>query len=300
MHVRDLQAGDVLLFSPEEGSWISKAITWLTDAPVSHAAMTYQIPTKLIEETPPAVRVAEATIRFPGRTVHVMRLNKPIEDFKPVMDAAAQYLNGEAPYAMNNLYLLGVLLIYKKFSPSDTTQKIILRILKRLTEKLLDAINQMKYPDKHPMVCSQFVFECYQEAGKAYRLTIKNGNLQAESSGRASLLDKAFKHKRKESQLNQLTAKADSSTDEDLAKELYHAMNDETLLATGTISDELLDAIHDFSQVLHAVSQELELEKADPKQGIAILQAQSSMFVTPGDLLRHCPELRHIGDIKLK
>ncbi|GAA4355077.1 hypothetical protein [Kangiella marina] len=297
MDVRDLQAGDVLLFSPEEDSWISKAITWLTDAPVSHAAMTYQIPTKMVEETPPAVRVAEATMRFPGRTVHVMRLNKPIDDFKPVMDVAAQYLNGEAPYAMNNLYLLGILLLYKKFTPSDTTQRVILRILKRLTEKLLDAINQHKYPDKHPMVCSQFVFECYQEAGKAFHLTIKQGKLQSDSS-RASLLHKAFKHKRQQSQLGNL--QSDKTDDEQLAKELYKAMNDETLLASGTVSDDLLDAIHDFAQVLHGVSQQLDLDKADPKQGIAILQAQSSMFVTPGDLLRHCPELRHIGDIKLK
>ena len=297
MDVRDLKAGDVLLFSPEEGSWISKAITWLTDAPVSHAAMTYQIPTKMVEETPPAVRVAEATMRFPGRTVHVMRLNKWQDDFKPVMDVAAKYLNGEAPYAMNNLYLLGILLIYKKFTPSDTTQKIVLKILKRITEKLLDAINQMKYPDKHPMVCSQFVFECYQEAGKAFQLTIKKGNLQTENT-RTSLLEKAFKHKRKESQLSAL--KAESASDEDLAKQLYHAMDDETMLASGAVSDELLDGIHDFAQALHAVSQQLDLEKADSKQGIAILQAQSSMFVTPGDLLRHCPELKHMGEIKLK
>lgn len=297
MHVRDLRAGDVLLFSPEEGSWISKAITWLTDAPVSHAAMTYQIPTKIIEETPPAVRVAEATMRFPNRTVHVMRLNKPLEDFKPVMDVAAGYLNGEAPYTMNNLYFIGILLLYKKFTPSDTTQKIILRILKRLTEKLLDAINQHKYPDKHPMVCSQFVFECYQEAGRAYHLSIKKGNLQSEDS-RTSLLHKAFKHKPKESQLDSL--QSDAASDEDLAKELYHAMNDETLLASGAVSDELLDGIHDFAKVLHSVSQQVELERADAKQGIAILQAQSAMFVTPADLLRHCPELRHVGDIKLQ
>ncbi|WP_223668867.1 hypothetical protein [Kangiella shandongensis] len=298
MDVRDLRAGDILLFSPEEGSWISKAITWLTDAPVSHAAMTYQLPTKLVEETPPAVRVANATVRFVDRTVHVMRLHKPIDDFKPVMDIAAKYLNGEAPYAMNNLYLLGIILLYKKFTPNDKTQKIILKILRSLTERLLDAINQMKYPDKHPMVCSQFVFECYQEAGKAYRLSIKNGVIQSDST-RPNLLNKAFKHTRTSSQLQSLTATSDSD-DEALAKQLYEAMDDETLMATGVVSDELLDAIHDFAQTLHAVSQELDLDKADPRQGLAVLQAQSSMFVTPGDLLRHCPDLRHVGDIKLK
>ena len=37
MNINDLKAGDILLFSPEKGSFISWAITYLTDAPVSHA-----------------------------------------------------------------------------------------------------------------------------------------------------------------------------------------------------------------------------------------------------------------------
>ncbi len=41
MNINDLKAGDILLFSPEKGSFISWAITYLTDAPVSHAAMFY-------------------------------------------------------------------------------------------------------------------------------------------------------------------------------------------------------------------------------------------------------------------
>ncbi|EDW2056673.1 hypothetical protein L8Z36_001435 [Salmonella enterica] len=37
----ELRPADVLLFSPEKKSFISWAITFLTDAPVSHAALYF-------------------------------------------------------------------------------------------------------------------------------------------------------------------------------------------------------------------------------------------------------------------
>jgi len=41
MEIKDLKIGDVVLFSPEKGSFISWAITFLTDAPVSHASVFF-------------------------------------------------------------------------------------------------------------------------------------------------------------------------------------------------------------------------------------------------------------------
>ncbi|NVK21716.1 MAG: hypothetical protein HWD86_04310 [Kangiellaceae bacterium] len=297
MDVRDLRAGDVLLFSPEKGSWISKAITWLTDAPVSHAAMTYQIATKIIEETPPAVRVAEATLRFVDRTISVMRFNKPVDSFAPVMNIATGYLNKQEPYAMSNLYLIGMLLIYKKFTPSDPVQRVTLKILKKLTAKIISAINEHQFPNKMPMVCSQFVFECYQEAGRNYHLTIKGGNLAA-SNKRTNLLFHAYNHQYPDIDL--LHNSENHASDEELAKELYTQLSSEQLLASGAISSDILNAIHEFAKALHAVANNTSYQLADSKKGIAILEAQSSLFVTPGDLLQHCPELDHIGDIKIK
>lgn len=295
MDVRDLRAGDILLFSPEKGSWISKAITWLTDAPVSHAAMTYQIATKLVEETPPAVRVSEATIRFVDRTIYVMRYNKGIEDFNPVMNIAKGFLNNKEPYSMTNLYLVGLLLIYKKFTPSDSIQRVTLKILKKLTARLIEFIDRHEYPGKMPMVCSQFVYECYQEAGKKYHLDINNG--LTASKNRTNLLHHAYNHRTPSIEL--FRSNETHPSDEVLAKELYQHFSSDSLLSTGTISSDLLDTIHEFAKALHALSNEMPYEMADSKQGIAILEAQASMFVTPGDFLQHCPDLDQIGTIKI-
>ena len=58
MNIKDIKMGDVLLFSPEKGSFISWAITFLTGEPVSHAAMYYsEEDQSIIEETSPQIKV---------------------------------------------------------------------------------------------------------------------------------------------------------------------------------------------------------------------------------------------------
>ena len=51
MDIKDLKPGDVLLFSGEKGSFISEAIMFLTNSPVSHAALVYSDPANIVEET---------------------------------------------------------------------------------------------------------------------------------------------------------------------------------------------------------------------------------------------------------
>ncbi len=100
MNINDLKAGDILLFSPEKGSFISWAITYLTDAPVSHAAMFYEEKSQsIIEETPPQVAINHAAERFEGREIYVRRLNSK-EDLplSPVIEKAQNYLNNAEPY----------------------------------------------------------------------------------------------------------------------------------------------------------------------------------------------------------
>ena len=71
LSLSDLRPADVLLFSPEKKSFISWAITFLTDAPVSHAALYFNsTPPTIIEETPPQVSENPAQKRFHGRTIH--------------------------------------------------------------------------------------------------------------------------------------------------------------------------------------------------------------------------------------
>lgn len=323
MDIRDLQAGDILLFSGEKDSFISQAIMFLTDAPVSHAAMTYAPSSIIVEETPPAIQTSKAAERFDGRTISVMRLNPAQPKYTPVLNAATSYLNNKEPYATANLYLVGMLLIYRRFTPRDFLQQVIIKILKKLTASIIDYHNARKYPGKLPMVCSQFVYQCYEDAGPDYQLQIKNGVLSTgitEVEPIPSLVDQAiarviidatsdFQSFIRGNVGMALTTPVPES-DEELAKELMEALRGESLLTAEavppTIRNDLVVAIHEFSQAIQVARTGIvpppdELLQANSQhtasESLARLKAEEPIFVTPGDLLLRCQNLAKVGTI---
>lgn len=320
MEIKELKAADVLLFSGETGSFISQAIMYLTDAPVSHAALSYTDCSTIIEETPPAVATSNAAQRFTGRTITVMRLRADKGTMQPVTDAAAAYLNNNAPYANFNLYLVGMLLVFRKFTPSGSVQRAILKILRKLTATIIDYVNQHRYPGKLPMVCSQFVYQSYEDAGADYRLQIKNGLLlqTLKTAGETpSILDQSIARIRNtlapelQSLANAYTA-ADrrasiDESDEDLASELLSALQEMPLAAERVeIGDELVIAVHEFGQAVLAAKSGITassdaLSRANQlgmaPEGLAYLKSEEAYFVAPGDLLNACPDLEAVGTI---
>jgi hypothetical protein len=324
MDIKDLQPGDVLLFSPEEGSFISQAIAWLTGEPVSHAAMAYEPPSLIVEETPPEVQTNPAADRFVGRTITVMRRSPPQSSYDPVLEAASGYLNESEPYAEANLYLVGMLLIYRKFTPDSTLQRIIIRILKKVTASIITYYNEHEYPGKLPMVCSQFVFQCYGDAGANYQLRIVNGVLGDELGLRgemSSLLDQAIARVRSDSSPAFQGAIAahggmalrapEVENGEVLARELLQAIQPPPAFAAAApapLQEELVVAIHEFAQAV----QRLRTGTAPPgdellqanrngvaPNGMAMLKTEEGYFVTPADLLAHCPTLQQVGTIQV-
>ncbi len=322
MEIKDLQPGDVLLFSGEEGSLISKAIMWLTDAPVSHAAMAYNPSSIIVEETPPAVQTNPADERFVDRTISVMRRTPPQSNYDPVLEAATGYLNAEEPYANANLYLVGALLIYRKFAPDTLVQRIIIKILKKITASIITYFNEHKYPGKRPMVCSQFVFQCYEDGGTDYQLRIKDGVLGSTldiTAAVPSLLEQAIDRIRNDTSpafreaisvhSGMLMAAPEIQSDEELAGELLQALQAAPAMLTEVapvLEDELVVAIHEFGQAVQMVrtgvtAPDDELLQANARRmasnAMAMLKTEEAYFVTPGDLLQHCPNLTQAGVI---
>lgn len=300
MTIDDLEPGDVLLFSPEPHSRISAAIVLLTGAPVSHAALAYRPSTSLVEATPPNVREAVAAERFPGRTITVRRPG-PVGPIDPVLDAATRYLDAAEPYPMANLYLVGMLLLYKRFTPSSATQKVMLKVFRRLAESVMRAIDERDYPGKLPMVCSQLVFQCFEDAGDAYALRIEGGLFASPAT---SLLEQAIARPPAPSASLMASAhESDSETEEDLAAELVDALRAAEPDGAGLTSSsepldpELAEAIHQFAAAVHRASR--SDAPADPAEGLALLAGQEACFVTPADLLVHCPDLETVGEIAM-
>ena len=313
MNTKDLKPGDVLLFSAEKGSFISWAITFLTDAPVSHAAMFYdEKKQSIIEETPPQVAINDAVERFKGREIHVRRFKKDLP-LAPVIETSTNYLNAEEPYDNNGLYIVGFLLVYKKFTPNTIVQKVIVKILKKITVAIVKYIHKHQEPGKSPMVCSQFVAQCYAETGDDYKLKIEHGILQktaADQEVDGNILDQTIQiiESGKKANLQtllspQLTIEDDSSISaEDLCRELKDAFNLSTSKTQDTISDELVNAVSQFAHADYlAKTNQKQTDKILQKGATEILRNLSddeNMFTFPGDLLNHCNSLKDVGVIK--
>lgn len=170
MHEREepLQPGDVLLFSYEKDDFISSMIAFLTDSSVSHAAMGYATtPCQIVEETPPRVCVNDAAERFRGRTITVRRLKDRTLPVAPLVAAANAHLNNLEPYSDAGLYLLGVVLLAKKFVPKVNQEATLERLLELCCVALTTFLDSRKDPQKLPMTCSHFVSQCYADAAKA-------------------------------------------------------------------------------------------------------------------------------------
>lgn len=319
MEIKDLKPADILLFSGEKGSWISQAIMLLTNSKVSHAAITYTTSDQMIEETPPQVRVSNTSERAKQRTVYVMRLKPPLDKMTPVLDAANAYLKESAPYAMSNLYLVGMLLLYKKFSPTTPIQKVMLKIFKKLSAGIMDYINEHKSPGNLPMVCSQFVYQCYEDAGDNYKLNIKGGILlraaTTELEG-GSVLDQAIYRIKRDTTPNFrsfITEKSGAAlhaevpqSEEDLAHELVKALEAEAATATEELEPELVLAIQEFGQAVYSATTNAEIEADEivrshalriAPTGLSFLKSEEAYFVAPGDILSNCTNVRQVGVI---
>jgi hypothetical protein len=303
MKIKDLKKGDILLFSPEKRSFTSWAITFLSGADVSHAAMFYNKDDEtIIEETPPRVAISPAGKRFAGRRIHVNRLKK-IADLDEVISVSHKYLNGKECYDKTGLYLVGKMLIYKKFTPNTRMQKIVVKILKKITAYMVSYINEQKKLGKLPMVCSQFVAQCYEDAGSEYKLNITNGNNKPDS-----LLDNVMSsqtNSNKENSWSELLKSNKNrnvilSTDEELCEELKDAFKLQNPVKNTSmqISQELIDAVSDFGHVHNLLHVNNDVKSKNQTTPFGALKDMENMFVTPGNLLNNCSNLQYIGEIE--
>jgi len=326
----DLKPGDVLLFEGMRSDAISSAIMFLTDSSVSHAAMVYDgegdgKPATLVHEASPKVPVSvrEAAASFGDRLITVRRLPEPPRrDKTPLIRAADHYLLEQAPYNNHGLYLVGVMLIYQRFSPDRPTSRIVARILRLAASLLTHYLNTKKFPGQHPMTCSQFVAQCYDDAGDDYRLFAAGLLDAANAPGAPSLLeqtidvmnaDRDFDDKLAAVPVggaaNESEAAIVASADE-LSGQLLESLENMQAIDTAEfgltpIDDELALAVNDFAESVYALYHGSDdNDMAAPTAATATsklewLKEQRNLFVSPADLLSN-NHLETVGTIKLK
>jgi hypothetical protein len=173
LNLDDLKAGDVILFPPPKGDWIAQAIAFLTQSELDHAALCYFDPgtgkLRIVESVLKGLAVRDFDASVPAE--YPLRVNRMKEerDMDRLMAAAKRYLDEKEKYPFFNLGLLGLLLLFKKFAISKIEDKIFYDFLTVVVLLILEAVQKM-YKGKHPMTCSQFVAQCFTDAGDDFDL----------------------------------------------------------------------------------------------------------------------------------
>jgi hypothetical protein len=254
-----------------------------------------------------------------------------------VLDAGESYLDEGEPYAMSNLYTVGMILLFRKFTPNSWQQKAMISAFKYLAGEVLEFINQRKSPGKTPMICSQFVFQCFKDAGEAYHLVIPEPLLQIPSPGEPSpvpsLLDQVDAHIRsgEAGELSErpviLGAEVSVDSEDEILQQLLDAFQPldgerDTALEGEAIYDrDTLESASDGNQLqadlvlavnafAERVSEsktgqpappgalQLALQTGNAPSALTLLQAEESTFVTPADLFNRCINLEQVGEIE--
>jgi hypothetical protein len=96
-----------------------------------------------------------------------------------------EYYVAAASYPIANLGVLAILLLFKKFTKTERENKKMYGILCLLALSLMEIMENMKQikADKKPMTCSQFVAQCFSEAGKDFNFNFSKLVVDYDTTG---------------------------------------------------------------------------------------------------------------------
>ncbi|MCL2566903.1 MAG: hypothetical protein FWE18_02250 [Alphaproteobacteria bacterium] len=274
----NVRVGDVAVFEAED-DWISKSIALVTNSDVSHAALVYKEMTFAemglsgIQSNPFVVDEKA------GRKVYFLRMT-PEKNVAPIVAAAQKYLDAKVEYDKPSLYLLAGYLIYRMVRKPTAKWKNAADLIIAAAILAVDKmINQVKNNGKKVMVCSQFVYQCYFDCGKEYRINVRQLDTALNNNQfyLADLMKETSYSKFDEVSFN--TAKSE----DELAKDLYDAL-------TENVDESALLSKKDLFST--ASKAKVFIEKLEDLLKIMSLDMPiDALFVTPVDLLKNSSNL---------
>lgn len=179
--VSDLKKGDIVLLECEEDDLISRAIALLTRSKVTHATISRGIMEGLdyngvgyIAEETPRYATYSTLLDRTERVAYVMRLQPEEKDMQPVMDIVDRYVEEKWPYASLAQPFLAMYFLTKDISDTFHLSQIGTKLMKLAMGTMIELFNQLLHDGKNPMMCSQFAYHCYKEAGSQYQIHMKD------------------------------------------------------------------------------------------------------------------------------
>lgn len=307
---KDLLPGDILLFSYVPDDWESRLIAILSQSDVSHAAMIYQPTNQIIEEIPEFARLNDLKQRVTGRTISVMRLENKDASLTKVLEIAKGYADEQLPYAMDVLPFVAVYLLVQDLAPSLKWQNIIVKLAKLGIEVLIGLLYRKELPNKLPMVCSQYVYHCYKQAGPEYAICLEKTQKNSLLKLLATYIND-HRNTLEEKLLNQPLEQSTLGTQVDSKENIYGEMYEAIEMQMNEVHDssicdekelfsqEFIETCYGFCKAFHQVLVHHEIVKLEEQDTfltpLETLDAISEYFVTPGDLKSHTTNLKFLG-----
>lgn len=156
--------GDILLYNGT--SYISWIIKKLDNSEVSHAGI-YLGNGQIAESLENGVVIKDISSSFQNcewvRCSRHRNAEQNPDKMKSVLDYAKNIAKNRHPYAYGQIALLAIICSCRKIDYSDPILRKIAHAALVLTHKSLKQF-QKRFRDKEPMICSQFVYLCYQNA----------------------------------------------------------------------------------------------------------------------------------------
>ena len=328
--LQDLKPGDILIFKGDK-SFASQKIMQLTDSMVSHSALYFQDdPIKALADSGEKGLHAHAIgTEKNTRQIYVSRI-KDSETGKffsdsalyPVLHVAKGYIDQDLRYPYGDLLALALLILFGKVSPSVFDLGKITKALIALFKVLID---ETIYHGQHPMVCSSFVYQCYQDAAngngdpskanKKLKLHIENGDIKSVKQGALTqendvqtLFDWYAQHAINNNLDSQVLAELEEDeAEEKLTKEQIEALFEDAFLENGKESVAFSAAFPKISdmnplvkKILKLVAKFLKIPGEKISELIEKLRDMQSLFVTPNDLGFNVTNTEKIGYLSIE
>jgi len=188
-----LQEGDVILYNGN--AWISKAIRFIDGTEVNHAAVFLGggMVGEAIGQGLTKRSFREST--EDDRYVIVSRLSVWPGTMTPVVEKANAYLKFGNRYGFEQILLLALLGITRKLPVNAYLKWMLRKVLDQAARFLMDS------GKKQPMICSEFVYRCYNEAlptsTDPYTLRINEFPVVAGEGGTRARSVSASPHRRR-------------------------------------------------------------------------------------------------------
>ena len=302
--VSELKAGDILLLEPSEDK-ISKIIAWVTKSEVSHTALSCGSDKPVgtvIEETPP-IAIQDTILTRTARTAYVMRLNPGNNNCQPVMDIAARYVSEKLPYAHAQLPFIGLYCITNNMLGDTGLQGLVTRIVKLSMGILMELEDALIYNGREAMMCSQFAYHCYKEAGAEYEI-------QLNGTKGFPLIDRIIEIIQKnpssyDNRIFQANVENSPVTHENVDEainQLYEALGknqcETELSASYELSDDFIIEVTRFCiQFVKTFTNGTDGDNDDAVSYLEKLKDMYEYFISPGDLLKNTLNLTCIGTV---